>query len=186
MIFASIAYAAEAAESATESAQNTGLLASLGINLSSFIFQLINFAVVALVIWYLILKPVTKKMAERQKLIDESINNAKKVQENLQKSEQKYQEKIDQAKVDANKIIEKAGAEAERLSAELRDKAKKEIELLVLQARKNIIIEKDEMVATLKTETANLIIKALEKILSEKIDNKKDQQIIEEMLNKLK
>ena len=48
----------------------------------------------------------------------------------------------------------------------MKKRAQKEIELVVDQARRNIKIEKEEMVADLKQETVNLIIAALEKILS--------------------
>lgn len=184
-MFTLIAHASEAAESSAEAA-STGILGSLGINPAAFIFQLINFAIVAVIIWYLILKPLTSKMTERQKLIDDSIDNAKKVQDNLQKSEQKYQEKIDLAKVEYNKILEKASADAVTLNDSMKVKAKKEIETLVDQAKRNIHIEKDEMVAGLKNETASLIVLALEKILAEKIDNKKDKEMIEESLKNVK
>ena len=47
-------------------------------------------------------------------------------------------------------------------------------------------IEKEEMVADLKQETVNLIIAALEKILSEKVDSKKDKDLIEETIKSLR
>lgn len=182
MQFIDTVYAAETAEPG----QDGGVAASLGINGTLFIFQLINFAIVAAIIWFLILKPLTKKMTERQKLIDDSIENSKKIQDKLSASERKYQEKIDEAKVEANKIIEKAASEAEQVAGGLKQKAKQEIEMLVDQAKRNIRIEKDEMISGLKQETAGLIVSSLEKILGERIDAKKDKGMIEEMITKLK
>ncbi|MEK9158891.1 MAG: ATP synthase F0 subunit B, partial [Patescibacteria group bacterium] len=76
-MFIETVYASEeAAEAAGQVSE--GLLASLGINLPLFIFQLINFAIVAVILWFLILKPLTKKLAERQKMIDDSISNAER------------------------------------------------------------------------------------------------------------
>src|SRR3989344_6652802 len=90
-----------ASETAAEAVPQTGLLGSLGINSTLFIFQLINFIVVAVILWFLILKPLTKKMAERQRIIDESLDNAKKVGENLEKSEADYQKRLKQARLEA-------------------------------------------------------------------------------------
>jgi len=177
--------APEVAGETTEAAADTGILGSLGINGTLFTFQLINFAVVAVILWYLILKPITKKMGERAKLIDDSIENAKKVEENLGRSEQKYQEKIDMAKVEANRILDKANAETEIITAEMKEKAKKEINLLVEQAKKNIKLDKEEMVLEIKKETAALVAEALQKVLGEKIDDKKDAKLIEESLAKI-
>jgi len=190
-MFIDIASAAETAkeivnktaEHATEAPE--GLLASLGINGTLFIFQLINFAIVILIVWFLILKPLTKKLSERQKMIDDSIENSKKVQENLTKAERDYQKKIDDAKAAAGKILDDANSEGKKLGVELKDQAKKEIENLVVQAKRNIQIEQQEMVVKLKAETANLIIAALEKILEEKMDDKKDKQLIENAIKKL-
>lgn len=174
------------AEHTTEaSTEDVGVLASLGINGQMFVFQLINFALVAAVLWFLILKPVTKKMTERQKMIDDSLDNAKKVQENLTKSEKEYQIRIDEAKVESNKIIEKTQAEAEKLSAEIKVKAKREIDGLVLQAREKIKEEKNEVMSGIKKETANLVVAAMEKILKEKLDSKKDKELIENSLKDL-
>ncbi len=164
---------------------DTGILASLGINLSLFVFQLINFLIVASIIWFIILKPLTKKMAERQKLIDESLANAQKIQEKMAKSERDYQGRIDTAKVDANKIIEKATAEAVALGASLKDKAHQDIELLVDQAKRNIEIERDRTIQLIKKNAADFVIAAVEKVLSEKLDGPKDQKLVAEMVSKI-
>ncbi|HLC69967.1 MAG TPA: F0F1 ATP synthase subunit B [Patescibacteria group bacterium] len=177
--------APEVAGENTEVVADTGIFGSLGINGTLFTFQLINFAVVAVILWYLILKPITKKMGERAKLIDDSIENAKKIESNLAHSEQKYQEKIDMAKVEANRILEKANAETEIVTAEMKEKAKKEINLLVEQAKKNIKLDKDEMVLEVKKEMATLVAEALERVLGDKIDDKKDVKLIEESLAKI-
>lgn len=187
-MFTSIAHASEGEETAqtTESAGNGGVLADLGINGQLFVAQLINFALVAMVLWFLILKPLTKKMTERQKMIDESIDNAKKIQDNLNKSEKDYQHRVNQAKVEANKIMEKAVTDAGQATEDAKTNAKKEIEGLVISARKSIQHEKETMQTALKEETANFIVLALEKILSEKMDGAKDKKMIEEVLQKLK
>lgn len=178
--------ATEEANQTTEEAGSSGVLGSLGINGTLFVSQLINFALVAAILWFLILKPLTKKMTERQKMIDDSIDNAKKIQENLAKSEKEYQNRIDQAKVEANKLMEKTMTEAEAAAEEAKTTAKKEIEQLVVQARKSIKNEKEIMKNEIKEEAASFVILALQKILGEKMDENKDKKIIEDILQKLK
>ncbi len=181
-MFIGIAYASE---KVVESAAEEGVLASLGINGTLFIFQLINFAVVVVILWFLILKPLTKKMSERQKMIDDSIDNAKKIETNLGMSERKYQEKIDQAKVDANKFLAKAQEESLQTAEAMKEKTGKEIGQLVEQARKNIKTERDESINEIKEWAADLIVSATEKILSAKIDKEKDAKIINEAVKSL-
>jgi F-type H+-transporting ATPase subunit b len=183
-MFIDIAYAAEATkEIAVQATEHTteaseGLLASLGINGTLFIFQLINFTIVALIIWFLILKPLTKKMTERQDKITSSLIKAEEVDANLRHSEQKYQEKIDEAKGEAANIISRAATEAVEAGERIKVKSKAEIESLVAQAKKNIQIEKEEMLVEIKQQAGEMVVIALEKILEEKITNAKDKEMI--------
>ncbi len=163
-----------------------GLLASLGLNGQLFIFQFINFAIVAAIVWFMILKPLTKKMDDRKKMVDDSIDKAKEIETNLQMSQQKYQEKIDEAKVEANKVIASAKKEAEVMGEKMKLKTKEDIELLIDQAKRNIAIEKDEAMAEVRSEAASMITAAMEKILNKKIDQNEDAGLITDALKELK
>jgi F-type H+-transporting ATPase subunit b len=188
MNFVSIAHAQEE-ELKTETGTTEhegGVAASLGLNAGIFVSQLINFALIAAIIWLLILKPLTKKMAERQKMIDQSLDNAKKIEENLRISDEKYKEKIAAAKVESNAIMAKATKAAEDAAGQLKEKAKQEIEGLIEQAKRNIKQEREEMVVSIKKETAELVVAVAQKILGEKIDPTKDAALISDAVKKLK
>lgn len=161
------------------------VIASLGINGQLFLFQLLNFAIIAVIIWFLILKPLTKKMEERKKMIDESIDNAKALETNLKVSEQKYQERIDEGKVEANKVIEAAHEEAKGLAETMKKRAEKDIELLVDQAKRNIAIEREEAMDGVRKEIGALVAAAVEKVVGQKVNDKTDKKIIEDALKNL-
>lgn len=163
-----------------------GLAASLGLNAQLFVFQLLNFAIVVAIVWFLILKPLTNALEKRKKIIDESLDNAKEIETKLGMSEQKFQERIDEAKVEANKIIEKTYTENKKMSDDMKAHAQDEVEKLVIQAKKNILDEKESMIAAVKKESAEMIVTALEKILGDKLDAKDDKKIIEDSLKGLK
>lgn len=173
-------------EGAAEAAGQTGLLASLGIEPKLFIFQLVNFAIVALILWFLILKPLTKKLAERQAIIEASLANAKQAADNLAQSDADYKKRMQEARIAAEKLLEAATGEAGKLSEELKAKAKLDIDALVKQAKHNIQAEKGEMMAAFKTEAAHLVGLALEKLINEKMTAEKDKKLITETVEKLK
>ncbi len=167
-------------------ASDEGLLAGLGINGPLFLFQLLNFALVAVIVWFLILKPLTKKMEERKNIIDESLDRAKEVETNLKMSEVRFQEKLEEAKKEANAIIAGAQEEATRVQETMKQKTKDDVEALVLAAKKNIEVEKTEMQASLRKETVEIVVAAMEKVLGEKMDDKKDKKFVEEILKTIK
>jgi F-type H+-transporting ATPase subunit b len=176
----------ENTEYTTVEANEGGVATSLGLNVQLFAFQLLNFAIVAVVLWFLILKPLVKKMEERKKIIDNSLDKAKEVETKLQMSEQVYQEKIDQAKVEANKVIEEGHQKAMELVEEMKENAKVEIGQLVKQAKSKIEAEKVAMVEGVKNNATELVMLVAEKVLMEKLDTKKDKAFIEKTLKDLK
>ncbi len=180
-MFIDIAYAAETAETANE-----GVLASLGLNVSLFVFQLINFLIVALIIWFLILKPLTKKLLERQKMIEQGLADAEKAKENVSRSESDYQTKLTKAREAADQVLNQAQGEAQQIAETMKTQAKQEIERLTLQAKSQLLREKEEMMGVIKKETAELVVAAVEKILEEKMTPEKDKKLIEETLKAVK
>jgi F-type H+-transporting ATPase subunit b len=179
------AHASEVENTTTE-ASSEGVLHSLGIDTSWIISQGISFIMIACIIWFLILKPVTKKMSERQKTIDDSLKNADEIEKRLTKSQLDYQARIDQAKMEGNKMIEQATQEALEVKESMKQEAAKEIEDLVDQAKKKIQREKEQVMQGIKTEAAELISHALEKIIAKKLDTTDDQKLIQEMIEKIK
>lgn len=162
------------------------ILDSFGLNLRLFLFQFANFIIVAVILWFLILKPLTKKLSERQHIIEDSLDNAKQVEANLAKSQEDYRLQLRLARAEAEKILESAGNEAGQLSEELKAKAKQEIEALVKQAKHNIQREKEEMMLGFKEEAASLVALALEKLINEKMTAEKDKKLINEIVSKLR
>lgn len=190
MNFIDIAHAetevhAEVATAHAETGAEQGILGSLGINGQLFGFQLLNFAIVASILWFLILKPLTKKMAERAELIDSSIASAKKMEEKLAHAERAYQERVDDAKAEADRILEKANVDSKVVADTMKADAKKEIENLVEQAKKHIRTEKAEALEKIKFEASEMIGTALEKILGDRMDTTKDKKMIEEAIKKM-
>jgi len=170
----------------TETAQDQSVFSSLGLDTHIFVSQLINFVIVFLVVWFLILKPLTKKMEERKNIIDESLDKAKEVEKNLMMSEESYKAKMDEAKKEANGIIEKAHAEATSLGEQMKEKSKVEIEGLVVQAKKSIVMEREEALAAVKSQAIEMISAALTKIVSSEMTEKTDKKVIEDALKSMK
>lgn len=174
------------AVAATARAAEANPLASLGINWYLLLMQFLNFALALVIIWFLILKPLLKKMEERQKLITEGLRQAQEAETALRMSQIKFQEKIDEAKAEANNLIAAGVAGAEQEKEKVKAAARQEIERLVNQAKRNIEIDRAAIRAELKQETAELVVAAVEKILDKKLDTQQDFHLIQETVAQLK
>jgi len=162
------------------------ILGRIGFDWRMGAFNLINFLIIFWILKRYAFKPVLKVINERQEKIREGVDNAQKAKTELGMAEKKSQEIIDEAKGKANKIVEDATLQTKDITDKMKAKAKEEIEVLVAQAKTKMEIDKKDMLEQVRKESGQLVVAAVEKILGEKMDGKKDEKFISEMLSTLK
>lgn len=150
------------------------------------IAQIINFAVVAGVLWYLAIRPLIAKLEERNKTVKKSIDNAKKIEENLEKAEETKKAKIEEGHARANEIINEATKEANEKSSHILVKTEEKAEAAVKEAREKITKEKQALLKDIKKDMAELIIQATDKVGLKGIDKSKHSELINQAIEELK
>lgn len=161
-------------------------LGKVGFEWQMGLFNLINFLIVFYILKRFAFGPIQKVLKEREEKTKEAVENFTKAKTSLSSAEQKAQEIIDQAKVEANKVIEKSHDDAKVVTTRMKEKAKSDIEFLIAQAKKNIEIDRTAMRESLREETIQLISLAVERIISEKLDTKKEEAYINDILSSVK
>jgi len=180
-----IAYAAkDVAEAAVESAPE-GVLGSLGLNLKLFIAQLINFGIIFFILWRFAFRPITKVLDDRKKTIDESIENAKKAKTNMEMAEAAYTKKVDEAVARANTMVADGQVKANEIVGLAKQQAHNEVERVIAEARNRIKEEKEKMRKEIKEEMVAVVVATVEKILEEKLDEKKDAALVKKMIEQI-
>src|SRR3954465_12634297 len=106
-LFASIG--TDLANSANETAR------TFGWTKENFIAQVVSFCIVAFLLHRFAYKPVLTILEERRKRIAEGLANADKIKAELARTEASRLEILDQANIQANKLIEEARAAANRV-----------------------------------------------------------------------
>ena len=86
---------------AVQASESTGGLGTLGINLKIFLAQLLNFAIVLVVMWKFAYKPIVKLLEERQEKIARSVKQADDVEKRVQELEVEQKQVIATAKSEA-------------------------------------------------------------------------------------
>ncbi len=107
----------------------------MDIQLSVIIFQIINFGVVLVALWFLLYKPVLKIFEERAKRVEEGQKAAAKALAHQEKIEQLKAKTELELKEQSASILKKATQEAKEQQAEILAKAKAEAEQLIEKMR---------------------------------------------------
>ncbi len=154
------------------------LIDTFHIDIKLLIAQTINFAIVISVLYFFALKPLIKVMKDRTAKIEKSLEDAKKIDEKLDKTNREYKKVLADAKKEANAILEKTQEESEAKRVVMLNRAKEEIGAVISEEKVKIQQEKAKMLKEVKTELADLVIASTEKVLEKKIDSKQDREMI--------
>ncbi|MCX6003672.1 MAG: F0F1 ATP synthase subunit B [Chloroflexi bacterium] len=154
----------------------------LGISLSTLIVQIVNFIILAVILTFLLYKPVLKMLDERPRKIRESLEEAQKIKDQAAQAEEGFKLKLEAASREGQEVISKAMRTGEEVRQKALQEAKRESQLLVEKARVEIQRERVETANELKKEFADLAVVAAEKIIGKSLDKETHRQIIDNVL----
>lgn len=157
-------------------------IAGLGINLPALIWQIINFSLLLILLYFILYKPMLRMMDQRSQRIKESLEQAERMRAETARAEEQVREQIEAARREGQNIISQAVQVGERIKEEARAEARKEAEALISRARAEIEREREEALEALRKEFADLAIRAAEKVVRQALDRQAHRKLIEEVL----
>jgi F-type H+-transporting ATPase subunit b len=121
------------------------VLGRFHLELVPFIAQLVNFLIIAFILWRFLIRPLLATMRERQEKISQGITDAEKARRALNEADAERDRILQQASAEAYQLLVNARAEAERLRAAALERAAQDAERLIAEARGNIALERQAM-----------------------------------------
>jgi F-type H+-transporting ATPase subunit b len=157
-------------------------IGALGVNGQAFIIQLITFVLVILVLKKWAVKPILKLLNERREVIEKGVELGQKMQQEKDELEEKIANALRDARVQADTIIASARDEGRQVVQEAEEAARTKAEALVNAAADRIKQDTDRAWKNVEKELASLVSEATEAIIDEKVDAKKDAELIDKAL----
>ena len=171
---------------AAQDAASGSPLAALGVDLKSFIFQIITFVLVFLLLKKFAFKPISKLLTERRKTIDDGVKMGLQMEKEKAKFDEKLAHTMRDARVEADKVIANAHKEARDVVRAAEKVASRKAEVMLTDAEVRIEAESERAKLALEKDIIGLISEATEAIVGEKVDMKKDGEIINKILKNRK
>ena len=154
----------------------------LGINLPGLIGQLISFVALMGILTVLGYKPIIKMLDERSRKIKEGVDKSELAEKRATEIDQEAQQRLEEARKEGQALIAQAAEMGNRLRDEAKQNAKEDGEALLIRARAEIQMEKDQAIAQLRSEFADITVLAAGKVINEELDKKKHRKVIDEVL----
>ena len=154
----------------------------LGLDLATFIGQLVSFLILLGLLVYFGYKPIRKMLDERANRIKESMEQAEATKQEYERAEVAVREQISKARQEGQTVISQATQVGDRLKEEAKEEARKEAQAIVDRTRVELERERDKAIDDLRREFADTAILAAEKVINETLDKEKHRKLIEEAL----
>ncbi|MHB8073561.1 F0F1 ATP synthase subunit B [Desulfosporosinus fructosivorans] len=154
----------------------------------------IDFTVVATVISFLLLVwllsakawgPLMKMMEERRTNIESMLASAENERQQAEKIKREYQEEMRKARQEAQEVIAKATKVSEIRANEILAASHEESEKIKKSALVDIQRERDQAIAEVKAQVADLSVLVAEKIIRQKLDMKGQGELIEQFIQEV-
>lgn len=166
----------------TQFGDSSSGIGALGLNVQSFVIQLLTFIVAFLVLRRWAFKPILKMLNERRETIEKGVSLGEQMQKDKAELEQKVAEALRGARSEADAIVATAGDRGRQIVAEAEEQARQKAEGIVAAAEARIKQDTAQARRKLEAELVSLVAEATEVIIDEKVDAKKDASLIDEAL----
>ena len=163
-------------------ADSSSGLGALGVDGKAFIIQLVTFVLAFFVLKKYAFKPIAKMLDERHKLIESGVNLGDQMKKDQLAFEAQVAAELAQARKQADGIIASAQDASKQTIREAEDKARDKAAGILAEAEERIKTKTTKARKKLEGELVGLISDATEAIIGEKIDAKKDAQLIDRAL----
>jgi len=155
-----------------------GVAGVIEIN-GTVIVELITFVIMLAILARYVYPEIVKLAEARQQAIAEQLKEAEKARADAEQSLKEAAAKLEDARVTAKSVIDAATKSGEQLRQELKQKAEEESKRTIEAAKKEIEAERERAVQSVRSEVANLVVAATEKVIGETLDDTKHRQLIE-------
>ena len=152
----------------------------LGVSGGYFLFQVLNFAIVAILLYAWAYRPIVKMLETRKTKIAQGLEDARVAAEARANAEQEAARIVTEAQARANQLVREATERAEVAVKEVHVAAEAEAGKVREAAKLDAQVERDRILGDLRGQVAALSIAAAQKLVGEALDEKRQHALLNE------
>lgn len=144
-------------------------LANLGIDWKLLLAQVVNFGILLFVLKRYAYQPMLKMMDDRTSRIERGLSDAEAATVKLREMEEKEKAVLSAARAEAKRLLAETDEAGKKRDAMKIAETEARVKKLLADAEVKIAFDQEKMLAQAKTELAETVVMAVEKILKEKV-----------------
>lgn len=161
-------------------------MGKLGISLGLLVSQMVNFGLLAAILYLLLYKPVLRVLQERRERIAKAMADADAARESAARAQLEYDRQVVEAKRKAQEIISQASQKAELVRAEIVAQTQHEADGILAKARQQAEVERAQILAESQGTIVDLALAGARQVLRKELsDPDRHRQSVEQFLTEL-
>jgi F-type H+-transporting ATPase subunit b len=153
-------------------------LEKIGINLGFLISQIVNFTLLAVLLYFVAYKPILRMLDERSVRIKKGLQDAEAASQRAAQMEQEFERSLAEARREGQEIIAQSTRMSEKTRQDILEKAREEASAQIDKAKEEIARERDRAMAELRQQVADLSLTISRKVIGDSLDEQKQRQLI--------
>ncbi|HWR29425.1 MAG TPA: F0F1 ATP synthase subunit B [Negativicutes bacterium] len=152
---------------------------------ATMLAMIVNFAIVVLLLTKFAWNPLLKILAERQARIANQMEAADQERLDAEKLRAEYQQQMQNAKSDAQSIVDKALKQADNTKDEIIASAREEHARLLETAQGEIARERQQALEDIRSEVVTISVAAAAKIIGQSVDEKINAKLVDDFITQM-
>ena len=161
------------------------IAASLGIELTELLTQIVGFLVAVWILKKFAWKPIIGMLEQRREKIRADLESAESVKEDAAGILADYQKKMKDIDAMARARIQEAIADGNKVAGEIRGQARAEAKEIISKAREELSRDIARAKLELRNDIVNMTIAATEKIIAVELDEKKQRVMLSKFIDEM-
>ncbi len=155
----------------------------LGVDLTSLIWQAVNFLILLFLLQRFLYKPIIGMLDARAQRVRDSMAEADRAREQAAKTTEECRTLLNQARRDASEVVNNATRQAQSMLEQARKDAAEERQARLNRALEEIEQARKQAAADLRRQVADLVVLAAGRVIGRSLDTQQHYAVIDEMLH---
>jgi F-type H+-transporting ATPase subunit delta len=143
--------------------------------MSTFIGQLVGFAVIVFLIWRYVVPPVRRMMTTQQENVRKQLEDSADAKKRLAEAEKAHEKALERAKAEAKRVIAEARADSEHIAEQLRAQADAEVERIKVQGAQHVQLLRAQLIRQLRQDLGSESVRRAGELVREHVSDPDSQ-----------
>ena len=174
-----------AATEGEAAAAEGGGIAALGLNAGYLLAQIINFVIIFGALTLLLWRPIVNMLDARAAKIAKGLEDAQVAANARLNAEAEADRILSSSRTDVSRVIEEGRARGEEVARQIEAEARAEAERIRAEARQAAEAERNQQLADLRGQAANVAEAISQRLIGASLDEKRQSALVSDFFSKL-